>query len=146
MVSRVREQPLSGVIGPSGAGKSSFVRAGVAPALKASGESWEILSVRPGRHPIQALAAVVQRATAPIDRNAPTQKQQAIIKRLGSEPGYLGSLLRSHARRTGTNVLVFVDQLEELFTLVSDPSERQAFTSALLGAADDPSAPVRAIV
>ena len=42
MALRLREQPLVGVVGPSGVGKSSFVRAGVMPALKASGEPWEI--------------------------------------------------------------------------------------------------------
>jgi serine/threonine protein kinase len=34
----IREVPLTGVVGPSGAGTSSFVRAGIGPALKATGE------------------------------------------------------------------------------------------------------------
>src|SRR5262249_39525422 len=55
MVARVRELPLTGVVGPSGAGKSSFVRAGVGPALKASGEHWEVVTLRPGRLPLAAL-------------------------------------------------------------------------------------------
>jgi hypothetical protein len=147
MTARVREWPLSGVIGPSGAGKSSFIRAGVGPALKASGERWEIHAVRPGRLPMAALGNMVQRATAPVDRDAPTSApRDQLMRRMRSEPGYLGSLLRAHARRTDQRVLLFVDQLEELFTLVSDPTERQAFTAALLGAADDPSAPVRVVV
>ena len=56
MVARVRELPLTGVVGPSGVGKSSFVRAGVVPALKASGERWEVFTLRPGRNPLAALA------------------------------------------------------------------------------------------
>ncbi|HEY6038273.1 MAG TPA: serine/threonine-protein kinase, partial [Kofleriaceae bacterium] len=44
MVARVRELPITAIVGPSGVGKSSFIRAGVGPALKASGEHWE-----PGR-------------------------------------------------------------------------------------------------
>ena len=44
MVTRIRELPLVGVVGPSGAGKSSFVRAGLVPALKRSGEPWEASS------------------------------------------------------------------------------------------------------
>jgi serine/threonine protein kinase len=148
MVARVREQPLSGVIGPSGAGKSSFVRAGVGPALKASGERWEIATVRPGRNPIVALAMLVQRVTASVDKDAPTQSSQRdqLVRRLRTEPGTLGSVLRAHARKHDQNVMLFVDQLEELFTLVADPTERQAFTAALLGAADDPSAPLRVVV
>src|SRR5213075_651395 len=49
MVNRIRERPLLGVVGPSGAGKSSFVRAGLVPALKRSGEKWESYVLRPGR-------------------------------------------------------------------------------------------------
>jgi ABC-type transporter Mla maintaining outer membrane lipid asymmetry ATPase subunit MlaF len=41
-----------GVVGSSGVGKSSFVRAGVVPALKRSGEQWETLVIRPGRSPL----------------------------------------------------------------------------------------------
>jgi serine/threonine protein kinase len=55
-VARLRDAPLLGIVGPSGVGKSSFVRAGVVPALKASGESWSTLVVRPGRSPMAALA------------------------------------------------------------------------------------------
>ena len=42
-IARLRDAPLLGVVGPSGVGKSSFVRAGIVPALKASGESWSTL-------------------------------------------------------------------------------------------------------
>src|SRR6185369_7754320 len=55
-VTRLRDAPLLGIVGPSGVGKSSFVRAGIVPALKASGESWSALVVRPGRSPMAALA------------------------------------------------------------------------------------------
>ena len=39
--------------------------------------------------------------------------------------------------------MIFVDQFEELYTLVADPTERIAFTQCLAGAADDPASPVR---
>jgi serine/threonine protein kinase len=55
-VARLRDVPLLGIVGPSGVGKSSLVRAGIVPALKASGESWSTLVVRPGRTPMAALA------------------------------------------------------------------------------------------
>src|SRR5690606_7098583 len=54
-VARLRDAALVGIVGPSGVGKSSFVRAGVVPALKSSGEPWEVLIVRPGRYPLSAL-------------------------------------------------------------------------------------------
>ncbi|HEY5924598.1 MAG TPA: serine/threonine-protein kinase [Kofleriaceae bacterium] len=143
MVARVRELPLTGVVGPSGVGKSSFVRAGVGPALKSSGERWEIITLRPGRQPLAALASVVQRLAS--RSNVQTELDEHGY-RLRTEPGYFGTCLRAHARQTGEHILVFVDQFEELYTLMPDANERRAFTTALAGAADDTAAPLRVVV
>jgi eukaryotic-like serine/threonine-protein kinase len=43
-------------------------------------------------------------------------------------------------------VLLFVDQFEELYTLVPDAAERHAFTTALAAVADDSAAPLRVVV
>src|SRR4029078_2349435 len=56
VLGRLRNQRLLAVVGPSGAGKSSFVRAGVIPALKRSGEGWEGALLRPGGGPRAPLA------------------------------------------------------------------------------------------
>ena len=42
-------------------------------------------------------------------------------------------------------MLLFVDQLEELYTLVEDESERVAFMEAVCTASDDPESPVRVV-
>jgi WD40 repeat protein len=55
-VNRLRIDPILAVVGPSGAGKSSFVAAGVAPAL-AVADSRQVISMRPGPHPVAALEA-----------------------------------------------------------------------------------------
>jgi serine/threonine protein kinase len=149
MVARVRELPLTGVVGPSGVGKSSFVRAGVGAALKASGESWDVVTLRPGRKPLAALATVVERYTTRRSQSEPADHERLIerlIDRLRAEPGYLGSLLRTRAAATRMNVVLFVDQFEELYTLVADAGERRAFTTALAAIADDGAAPLRVIV
>jgi serine/threonine protein kinase len=139
MVARVREHPLTAVIGPSGSGKSSFVRAGIGPTLKQSGERWDVITLRPGRHPMAALASIVQRFSAELDHDW-------LIKRLESEPGYLGVLLRDRAHDIGGQILLFVDQFEELYTLVPDPKTRHAFVAALAGVADDAAAPLRVVL
>jgi hypothetical protein len=148
MVARVRELPLTGIVGPSGVGKSSFVRAGVGPALKASGENWDVISLRPGRQPLAALASIVERFTTKAIGRAPSEPtdHKRLVERLRAEPGYLGSLLRTRASATRMNVLLFVDQFEELYTLVSDADERRAFTAALGAIADDNAAPLRVVV
>jgi energy-coupling factor transporter ATP-binding protein EcfA2 len=152
-VARVREHPIVGIIGPSGAGKSSLVRAGIGPALKASGERWEIMSLRPGRHPLAALAGALQRTTARSgDRSALPASEvdhlavDELIDRVRAEPGLVGDRLRARARRNDGHVLLFVDQFEELYTLVADGDERRAFTAALSAVADDVGAPLRVVV
>ncbi|HUS31913.1 MAG TPA: protein kinase [Kofleriaceae bacterium] len=148
MTARIREFPITGIVGPSGAGKSSFIRAGVGPALKASGEHWEVVTLRPGRQPLAALASIVQRLTtrSGVDVQTQVADHHTLLQRLRGEPGFVGTLLRNRARQTGTQILLFVDQFEELYTLVPDPNERRAFTAALTGVADDTAAPLRVVV
>lgn len=126
-------QPLIAVAGASGSGKSSFVRAGVIPALKRSGETWDVLHIRPGRAPLLALSE----ALAPDVANADFR----------NEPGLFGASLRARCRDgESQRIVIFVDQFEELFTLVTDPDERATFLACLLGAADDASSPLRVIL
>jgi serine/threonine protein kinase len=137
--------PLIGIVGPSGVGKSSFVRAGIIPALKQSGEPWEALVIRPGRHPMAALANIVvpMLSGSNSDVTAQVAEHQIALQRLYQEPGYLGTVLRSRARNESRKILLFVDQFEELFTLNRDADERRAFTACLTGMADDPLSPLR---
>jgi serine/threonine protein kinase len=149
MVSRVRELPLTAIVGPSGVGKSSFVRAGVGPALKASGETWDVVTVRPGRHPLAALATVVERLTTR-PGNAPHSMEGdehfGMMRRLRAEPGFFGVALRARATSAPANPLLYIDQIAELYTLVPDLEERLLFTRALAAVADDTAAPVRVVV
>ncbi|MBS1153989.1 MAG: ATPase, partial [Myxococcaceae bacterium] len=147
LVNRLRERPIIGVVGPSGAGKSSFVRAGLVPALKRSGEPWEALVLRPGRSPLASLAGLiapmVSTSASVADELAEEKK---LTVRLAAEPGYVGSVLRARARREKKSMLVFVDQFEELYTQIQDPAERKAFTACLSGIADDATAPIRLVL
>jgi hypothetical protein len=146
VVTRLREHPVAAIVGASGLGKSSFVRAGVVPALRASGESWDVLILRPGRSPLQSLATVL----APLIKGGPERgapdEAAALVERLRASPGHAGEILRARAAEQKRQVLLFVDQHEELYTLVSDEGTRRAFTACLSGAADDAAAPVRVVV
>ncbi len=59
-VARLRTQPIVAIVGPSGTGKSSLVRAGVIPMLKRLGEGWDAHTLRPGRHPLESLARILE--------------------------------------------------------------------------------------
>jgi hypothetical protein len=145
LVTRLRDHPVAAVVGPSGVGKSSFVRAGVVPALRASGDPWEVLILRPGREPMQGLATALLSLSATRE-GEPAFDHRKLVARLRESPGAAGELLRDHATRRQRQILVFVDQFEELYTHVRDEDERRAFTACLSGAADDPAAPLRLIL
>ncbi|HCF58208.1 MAG TPA: AAA family ATPase, partial [Myxococcales bacterium] len=147
VVNRVRDVPLMAIVGPSGSGKSSFVRAGVVPALKRSGEAWESMVFRPGRNPLNALASVVAPlVSSSISVEADLEEQRKLVQRLRDEPGYVGAVLRARARREKRSILLFIDQFEELYTQVADLEERLAFTACLAGIADDATSPTRVVL
>ncbi|AUX40495.1 uncharacterized protein SOCE26_018960 [Sorangium cellulosum] len=155
MVTRLRNHPLLVVAGPSGAGKSSFVRAGLIPAWKRSGERWEAFLLHPGRHPLSALADVLLQAACPESTTSGATAGEPelpdhdrIVATLRAQPGYLGARLRARCRREGprSRVLLFIDQFEELYTLGATPDERAAFVACLEGAADDASSPLRVVL
>ena len=133
VAAKLHGSPLIGIVGPSGVGKSSFVRAGVIPALKQSGEAWETMVIRPSRHPMAALANIVvpMLTTASTNLSAQVAEHQNALQRLYQEPGYLGTILRSRARTHGRRILLFVDQFEELFTLIRDADERRFIVKIL---------------
>ena len=148
IIARLHSTALIGVVGPSGVGKSSFVRAGIIPALKESDAAWESMVIRPGRHPMAALANIIVPLVTGDSNDLSNQiaEHQSALQRLYQEPGYLGTVLRSRARSRTGKVLLFVDQFEELFTLIPDAAERMAFTACLAGMADDPFSPLRLIL
>ena len=147
MVTRIRDRPLMAVVGPSGIGKSSFVRAGLVPALKRSGETWETIVLRPGRKPLESLGAVISPMVATAANLADEmEEQKKLVETLRREPGHLGHVLRGRARRDNRRLLLFVDQFEELFTQTADPAERAAFMASLSAVADDATSPLRVVI
>jgi WD40 repeat protein/serine/threonine protein kinase/energy-coupling factor transporter ATP-binding protein EcfA2 len=167
VVIELRSRPLVAVVGPSGAGKSSLVRAGVIPALKRSGEGWDAYVVRPGREPLAALAAMLGAIThehgsssntgpsadasgggaaTTLDDSAASAVLGPLVERMRGEPGYLGARLRARATSKLRHTVVFVDQLEELYTLGAPADQRAAFLACLAGVADDAASPLRVIL
>jgi serine/threonine protein kinase len=142
VMGKLQSHALLTISGPSGAGKSSFVRAALIPALKRAGQGWEELIIRPGRHPLAGLSELC----AKVSPASPHDDAQATLALLREEPGHLGAILRAHCRKTKGRLLLFVDQLEELYTLGAPVAERAAFAACLTGAADDASSPVRVVL
>jgi hypothetical protein len=132
--------PFVVVAGPSGSGKSSAVRAGLFPRIRsrAGGRIWEIVDMRPGDHALESLVA----AFYPLLNEATEYAARRVaINTLATEISKgtisLASMVRDVlARQPGTDrVLLFVDQWEELYTLVG-ADERDAFVGVLLDAVE----------
>lgn len=145
--------PLLAITGPSGIGKSSFVRAGLIPALRGSGENWDSFDIRPGRRPLSRLASICQQISrtntvtaSPTTRKRDVENRDEILTRLREQPGYFANSLRRYANEVGVRIVLFVDQFEEVFTLVPDRDERMAFASSLLAMADDAGSPLRVVL
>ncbi len=124
LANRLVRAPLLAVLGPSGVGKSSFVHAGLVPRL---GEHYRVLAMRPGRHPMHALAAL-----PPVSGDS--HDESALVARLHE--------LGESAQR---GLVLVIDQLEELVTLCGDPDERRRFAETIAQVADGPGAPARVI-
>jgi WD40 repeat protein/serine/threonine protein kinase len=103
------------IIGPSGSGKSSVARAGVIPALR--GEAlpnsgrWFITDMIPGAEPIAQLEAALRRI-ARVD-DVPIRE---ILE--ADESGLHDLVLK--LTNEGEEILLFVDQFEEVFTLADE--------------------------
>ena len=144
---RLREQPVLPIVGPSGAGKSSLVRAGVIPRLREQGP-WHVVSMRPGAEPLRALWGRLhgeprssERGTSSQDGPAPARP--TMPAELLDDPLEIARILRKKAAEAG-RMLLFIDQLEELFTL-ADAGEAAAFWRGVLLAADDRAEPLRLV-
>lgn len=115
-----RGERFTALVGPSGSGKSSVVNAGLFPLLRREG--WNIVSLSPGDEPTgeltRSLAATLP--DHPIDGH---EDPVEVIRQVGSQ-----------------RTMIFIDQFEELYTLVADASTRQRFLTHLsaIAAASEP--------
>jgi WD40 repeat protein len=123
LTAKVQAHPLVAVVGRSGSGKSSLVFAGLFPALRRSpgGTTWDLLAIRPGREPLNALAEAL---SPPPDGATPAERIEKInadADRLRRGTVRLDQLIRHHLdRQPGTDrLLLYVDQWEELYTLAA---------------------------
>ncbi|MBN2359541.1 MAG: protein kinase [Deltaproteobacteria bacterium] len=76
-------------------------------------------------------------------RTRPEGAAREMAAQLEASPLLLSLVLQQLAKETGARVLLFVDQIEEIYTLVDDEQTRQRFVQAICTAADDPQGPVR---
>ena len=150
------------VIGSSGSGKSSLVWAGLLPRLqnnaisneRMGSKDWLCVAFRPGSasansdssvnatdNPFEAFAEALLEMPALKPENAvfyPRHKRE-LVAELQNHPGSLAEFCKVMLRSqpAWADVLIFIDQFEELFTLTS-VQYRAAFIDMVVQAASSP--------
>jgi tetratricopeptide (TPR) repeat protein len=139
VIGRLSQVQFLTVIGASGSGKSSLVRAGVIPTLRkgqrladgslppAGSGQWEIRTLTPTAHPLESLAVTLARDEESVTAAA------TLARDLAAEPRALALAAQRVISRNGkSQLLLFIDQFEEIFTLCKHPAERETFISQIL--------------
>jgi len=114
LLTKLRAHRFLLVIGSSGSGKSSLVLAGLLPKLADpnvfSPGTWKTVTLRPGATPLKELAA-----------------------RLGGDPDPPEAVVTAllAASPPAQRLLLYVDQLEEVYSLVKDRAEQDRFLGRL---------------
>jgi len=125
------------VVGPSGSGKSSVVRAGLIPAIRSGSlpgsERWSIAVMQPGARPLRELAAALRGVSASLAASPAADPASGLADRLDRD-GDVGGAVAQVLADDGSQLVLVVDQLEELWSLDEDESERERFIAGLVGA------------
>jgi len=146
LLSHLSSTRFLAIVGPSGCGKSSVVKAGLIPALRngeiPESENWFIVDMKPGTSPFAAL----ETALMPVAVHPPPSLQEPLQKDKHGLTRVLKRILPDQQQAERSQVFLFIDQFEELFTQVEDKHIRQLFLDNLLTAVANPSSQLRIIV
>jgi WD40 repeat protein/class 3 adenylate cyclase len=141
LVERLASTRFLAVVGPSGSGKSSLVRAGLVPELRRgalpASERWQVAQMFPGAYPLEELEAALLRVAVA----GPPSLMELLQD---GERGLLRALKRI-LPDDGSELVLVVDQLEEVFTLVDDESQRVHFLALVERAVGDPHSRLRVV-
>ena len=159
LLKRLEERRCLFLVGSSGCGKSSLVSAGLVPALRKGAlpgsEQWRFVSLRPGASPVAQLAQVLAPILDPAIDSAELDAAELDAAELDAaeldaaeldaaelDAAELEAALREapdkvtewveRSLRNGGGLVLVVDQLEEIWTVCSEPEERDLFALRLL--------------
>ncbi|NDJ78135.1 MAG: protein kinase [Chloroflexi bacterium] len=142
LTGRLAGERFLAVVGPSGSGKSSVVKAGLLPNLRQGGlpgsDAWFFAQMVPGAQPFQELETALLSVTF--------GESVRLIEQLRGSARGLATAVGQILPDTDSEMVLFIDQFEELFTLVEDETERAAFLESLAAAVSQPDSRLRVII
>lgn len=140
---RGQHERFLAVVGASGSGKSSVVRAGFIPALRkgavTGSERWFITTMTPGEHPLQDLEEALLRV-------AFDPPPGSLNKMMRKGKNGLLTALKSLFPVDISQVLLFIDQFEEVFSPIVSEDERNWFLNNLLHVLEQAESRLRIII
>jgi WD40 repeat protein/serine/threonine protein kinase len=115
------------VIGPSGSGKSSLIKAGLFPQLLRGAlpgsDRWFMAEMVPGEHPLRELAITLARLAS--------VRADDLSEQLQRDERSLVRVAQFLLPNDGSQLVLVVDQLEEVFTLIQSERERSHFLNLI---------------
>ena len=131
LVAKVQAHVFVAVVGASGSGKSSLVFAGLLPALRKESQTrtWDVVSFRPGKSPLGALAEAVGMApehAGPAEIDAYLKRETQFYR-----DGDADTLARIVDRRLDgapekpDRLLIYIDQWEELYAMAPAAEDKE---------------------
>ncbi len=130
MTQAVNASRFLAVVGPSGSGKSSVVKAGLIPRLRddaiPGSKNWFVVEMFPGSHPLEEIEAALLRIAV--------SSPDTLLSELKADANNLHRILNDVLPDDDTEMLLFIDQFEEVFTMVDDEAERLQFLKMLTAA------------
>jgi formylglycine-generating enzyme required for sulfatase activity len=139
LVKQITDSPFVSVVGASGSGKSSLVGAGLIPRLRTNAISnentgskdWFIVRFTPGNQPFATLAAALMDSLPSLQAANPrtyAKELDDFASNLQAKPDRLSITLSNVLKqeKDWIEILLFIDQFEELFTL-TPPHLREPF-------------------
>ncbi|MGJ3240769.1 MAG: SUMF1/EgtB/PvdO family nonheme iron enzyme [Anaerolineae bacterium] len=124
-----KKSRLLAVLGASGSGKSSVMMAGVLPKLRQNHLDWIFLD------PIVPSANPIEKLTIALARQFENKSQKAIREDLLDRS--TRGLHRLACELSDKPVVLYIDQFEEVFTLVEKEQERRQFIDLITSAVTD---------
>lgn len=145
LLNKIREQDderFLAVIGPSGSGKSSVVQAGMIPRMRRGtlpgSERWFVVEMLPGARPLEELEAALLRIAV----NPPP----SLLDQLKEDERGLVRATKRVLMDNRSELFLFIDQFEEVFTMAQDKTEITHFLNSIVTAVTDPHCHLRVII